>query len=131
MNDLIDAYDEVKEEQSWIKAKLADLEDRSHRNNVKIRGIPESVPPAELPKFVNDLMQAILPSTTPLEISIDRIHRISKLPHLAASVPRDVLMRVHFFRAKEMLLAAARSAGTLPAPFADIQLYPDLSRYTL
>lgn len=29
VNDLVDAYDEVKDDQMWIRAKLADLEDRS------------------------------------------------------------------------------------------------------
>lgn len=75
-------------------------------------------------------MHAILPNATSLEISIDLIHRISKPPHLVALVPSYVLMRVHFFCAKEMLLVAARSAVTLPAPFAEIQLYPDLSKFT-
>lgn len=127
----VDTYDEVKDEQSWIKTKLADLEDRSRRTNVKLRGIPESVLPADLQKYASDLMHAILPIAIPLEISIDHIHRVSKPPHLSASVPREVLMRVHFFHAKEMLLAAARAAVTLPTPFTELQLYPDLSKYTL
>lgn len=74
-------------------------------------------------------MCAILPDATLLEITIDRIHRIAKLPHLAVSVPRDVLMRVHFFHAKEKLLTAARPKSALPAPFDRIQLFPDLSKY--
>lgn len=62
VNDLVDAYDKVIDEQSWIKAKLADLEPQTalNRNNAKIRGIPKSIPPAELPKYANDLMHAIL-----------------------------------------------------------------------
>lgn len=94
VNNLVDAYDEVQEEQSLIKAKLGDLEDRSHHNNVKLCAIPESVPPADLHKYASDLMHAILPAATPLEISIDRIHWLAKPPHLANSVPMDVLMRV-------------------------------------
>lgn len=45
VNDLIDAYKEQADDTDWIKAKLADLEDRSRRNNVKLRGVPESVSP--------------------------------------------------------------------------------------
>lgn len=44
VNDLIDAYTEQKDDSLWIKAKLADLEDLSRRI-IKIRGIPESIPP--------------------------------------------------------------------------------------
>lgn len=48
INDLVDAHDMVEKEHMWIKAKLADLEDGSRRNNVKIRGIPESIQSPEL-----------------------------------------------------------------------------------
>lgn len=36
INDLVDAHDTAEEEQTWIKEKLADLEERSRRNNLKI-----------------------------------------------------------------------------------------------
>lgn len=71
-------------------AKLADLEDRSRRNNVKLWGVPETVPPEDLPKYTRDLMHTILPDASHRDIIIDRIHRIAKPPQLAASVPRDV-----------------------------------------
>lgn len=41
VNDIIDIYEEVKEEQDWVQAKLADLEDRLRRNNVKLRRSPK------------------------------------------------------------------------------------------
>lgn len=62
VNDIIDAVDEVKEEQDWVRAKLADLEN------------------------------TILYDVAPRDIIIDRIHRIAKPSHLAPSVPRDVLI---------------------------------------
>lgn len=65
-----------------MKAKLADLEDRSHRNNVKIRGIPEAVKPAALKDFFTKLMSAILTEAAPPELLIDRIHRLPKPPNL-------------------------------------------------
>lgn len=131
VNDLIDAHDEIKEEQEWVCAKLADLEDRSRRNNVKLRGVPENIPPADLPKFAKDLIHTILPDTSPRDIIIDRIHRIAKPSHLAASIPRDILMRIHFYHIKEKLMIEARSKSPLPRPFEGIQIFPDLSKYTL
>lgn len=47
-NELVDAHNERDDEISWLKAKVADLEDRSRWNNVKIRGIPESVTAPDL-----------------------------------------------------------------------------------
>lgn len=85
----------------------------------------------DLQKVATDLMKNLLPTATPLGLAIDRIHRIAKPPHLAASVPRDVLMRVNFFQTKEALMAAARAKGNLDPPYDNIQLFPDLSKYTL
>lgn len=62
---------------------------------------------------------------------IDRIHRIAKPSHLAASVPRDVLMRIHFYHIKEKLLMGVKAKTPLPAPYTEIQFFPDLSKYTL
>lgn len=76
-------------------------------------------------------MSVVLPEATLLKITIEMIHRIAKPSHLAASVPRDALMRVHFYHTKEKLLTAARHKSPLPAPFNGIQLFPDLSKYTL
>lgn len=131
VNDLIDTYEEVRDEQEWVRAKLADLEDRSRRNNVKLRGVPENVPPADLPKYARDLLHTILPDALPRDIIIDRIHRIAKPSHLAATVPRDVLMRVHFFHVKEKLMYEARNKTQLPRPYDGIQIFPHLSKYTL
>lgn len=131
VNDLIDAHDEIKEEQEWVRAKLADLEDRSRRNNDMLRGVPETILPADLSKYAEDLIHTILPDASPRDIIIDRIHRIAKPTHLAASVPRDVLMRVHFFHIKEKLMMEARSKSPLPRPYEGVQIFPDLSKYVL
>lgn len=36
-------YDHHTEEICFLQAKVVDLEDRSRRNNVKFRGIPETI----------------------------------------------------------------------------------------
>lgn len=131
VNDMIDTLDEVRDEQDWVRAKLANLEDRSRRNNVKLRGVPETIQSAELQNYAKDLIRTILPDISPRDIIVDRIHRIAKPSHLAASVPRDVLMRIHFFHIKEKLMAEARLKSPLPRPYEEIHLFPDLSKYTL
>lgn len=47
-NKLIDAFNGTEEDILAIESKLADLEDRSRRNNVKLRGVAESVLPSDL-----------------------------------------------------------------------------------
>lgn len=107
------------------------LEDRSRRNNVKLRGVPETILPADLPRYAKELMHLVIPEASPRDVIVDRIHRIAKPSHLAASVPRDVLMRVHFYHTKEKLLMGLRDKSPLPSPYTGIQLCPDLSKYTL
>lgn len=57
-NSLVDAYNDQSEEVTWLKAKVADIEDRSCKNYVKIWGIPEAKQPAQLQKYARDLMKA-------------------------------------------------------------------------
>lgn len=131
VNDLIDECKDQSDDNEWIKAKLTDLEDCSRRNNVKIRGVPESIPPSNLHKYVSDMIAKLLPEITPIKRTINRIHRIPKPKHLDASVPRDILMKIHFFSTKEQLLTKARTSQMLPAPYNGVHLYADLSKYTL
>lgn len=114
-----------------MHAKIADLEDRSRQNNLKLRGVPESVPAQELKQYAKDLFHTLVPELTPLDLTIDCIHRIPKPSFLSTEVPRDVLMRVHFFPAKEQILRKSRSLGKLPDPYTNIQIYADLSKYNL
>lgn len=55
INDQVDANDSKEDDIEVIKAKMADIEDRSWRNNVKIRGIPESVQQQDLRKYITQL----------------------------------------------------------------------------
>lgn len=131
VNYLIDTCEDIKEEQAWVQAKLADLEDGSRHNNIKLRGVPESIQPADLPRYAKELMHTILTDASPRDRNINRIPRISKPPHLTASVPRDILIRVHFFHNKEKRLSYARTNSPLPPPYEGIQFFPDLSKLTL
>lgn len=109
MNDLVDAHDEREGENEWIKAKLADMEDRPRRNNLKIRGIPESVQQSDLSLYAATMFKSLLPSLTDLDVTIIRIHRLTKPSHLSDQIPRDVLLRLHFFHAKEHLMSIMRN----------------------
>lgn len=114
-NTLVDADMARCEDITWFKEKLADLEDRSRQNNLKIHGIPESVQLSQLPHFVGDLISAVIPSLSSADLTIDRIHHVPKLSYLPAEIPRDVIMWIHFFQVKAQLLAAFCHPDFLPA----------------
>lgn len=130
-NDMVDVCTEHEDEMQAIHLKLADLEDRSRRNNIKFRNVPESVQPPELVRFLQSLMRALVPDLTDRDLEIDRAHRLPKPPHLPAEKPRDVLARIHFFNAKEKVMFAAKRSPNLPDPFTAIALYTDLSKVTM
>lgn len=77
-NDLLDANFEVEEELKHLKLKVADLESRSRRNNIKFRGIPEIVKNVDLKQFLRRMMIDLLLTIPHQEIAIDRAHRLPK-----------------------------------------------------
>lgn len=79
VNNLIDAHDDQVDDQKWIKDKLADIEDRSRHNNIKICGISETVQALELPSYVRSMIKTLLPDQKNIEMVIDQIHRLPNL----------------------------------------------------
>lgn len=65
------------------------MEDRSRRNNLKIRGIPESVQQSDLGPYAATLFKNLIPSLTDLDVTIDRTHRLPKPSHLSDHISRD------------------------------------------
>lgn len=130
-NSLVDSHNQLEDELDALKAKLADLEDRNRRNNVKFRGIPESVTTAELAPYLQGLIKAVLPTTTTHDLIIDRAHRLPKPKGLPETTPRDTIARIHFFHVKEDLMLTTRKLQQLPDPYQQIKLFADLSQATL
>lgn len=100
-NDMVDAYYDRNDAILNIKTKLADLENRSSRNNVKIRGIPESVKTSESKGYFVNLMKATLPEVPLEELVVDRIHRLPRPKNIPNHLPRDTIVRVHFYHIKD------------------------------
>lgn len=111
------------DEMDAIKAKLADIEDRSRRNNKKMRGVPKSVHQSELCKYASQLFMSILPDLTELDITVHRIHRLPKPSHLPDNIPRDVILCFHFCQVKERLMAASHTKDLFPAQYKDLQFF--------
>lgn len=100
---------------------MADMEDRNRRNNLKIRGIPETVEQGDLLEYATTLFKEILPDLTDLDVIIDRIHRLPKPSYLANQIPRDVILQLHFYHAKEKLMSAMRTKDNIPPQHQNLQ----------
>ncbi|CAH2248011.1 Hypothetical predicted protein [Pelobates cultripes] len=82
------------------EAKLADLEDRSRQNKLRLRGVPETVPVGDLQAYVADLFRHLCPDIPAEMFLLDRIHRVAKARTAPPTAPRDVLLRAHYHHIK-------------------------------
>lgn len=130
INDLVDANDSKEDDVEVIKAKMADTEDRSRRNNV-IRAIPESVQQQDLHKYVTQLFNMMMPDMSALDPTVGRIHRLPKPTYLSDKIPRDAVLRLHFYPTKKRLMAVSRQRDQIPTPYSNVQFYADLSQYMI
>lgn len=108
-----------------------DIENRSRRNNIRIRGIPETIDHNDLHGAVTAIFNQILqqPKDTPIEL--DRVHRTSGPRSSDSSFVRDTLCRVHFYKVKEEIMKAASTQDSIRLNDTPVMLLPDLSRQTL
>lgn len=127
----MDSYNNHNTEIHKINTKLADLEDRSRRNNIKFKGFPENVTDSLLNDFLHQFMSELLPEAGNTDLTIDRAHCIPKPPFLADTISRDVLAIIHFFHIKEKVMKASRANPTLSRKFSGIILYTVLSAATI
>lgn len=130
-NTLVDDHSNKSEEIAWLKRSVADFKDRSRRNNIKIRGIPETIPATQLLPYTQALFSTLLPALSAQDLIVDWIHWVPKPSFLPETTPRDVLFRVHYYHVKEQILMTSCRAENKHPQYAELQLLPDLSRHML
>lgn len=118
------------EEIQQLKNKIADLEDRSMRNNIKFRGSLNRSPIVIWYLTFSSSFMKLLPDHNLQDFIIDRLHRIFKLKHLPASVPRDVLASIHLFHIKAHIMLSASFMKSHPEPYTQLSLFTDVLVYT-
>ncbi|XP_069610846.1 formyl peptide receptor 2-like [Ranitomeya imitator] len=82
-SDLWEAHDNLQLLVTKTHAETLDLEDRSRRNNVKLRGIAEKVGADDLRAFLQDFVISVLPLYSKDDIVIDQIdwRQLAKSKH--------------------------------------------------
>lgn len=119
------------EQLAEVQLHAEDLENRSRRQNIRFRGIPEATGPENLIETVRALIHTILDGALPASLEFDRVHRALGPKHTDMERPRDVLCRLHRYSHKEQIMRAARLKGPVDFDGAQISVYPDVSRATL
>ena len=113
-----------------MQLKLEDLENRSRRDNIRIKHLEENVEGTDMSNYVQRLFQSLIPENTN-PIRIDRVHRVGRPDTRSNRGPRDVLVKLHDFRTKEDILLAARGREKVDFDGQTCALYQDLSAATL
>lgn len=120
-NDLVDGFSDRDTALYLINAKLADLEDQFWRNYKKKNwGIPKTVTQPLFHEFLCQLWLLISLLTG----------WIRSLSRLSFQIPSSVLMRIHFYHAKEQAMTATGKKPKMSKKITGISLYANLSAAT-
>lgn len=71
-----------------------------------------------------------MPDIAEHRMELDRAHRALQPPRLDG-LPRDIIVKPHFFSVKEEIMRRARSSDNLKLMGHKIQIFADLSPYTV
>lgn len=115
----------LREQLDQANTKIEDLENRSRRYNFRLRGLPESI--TDLEDTVHTLMRDLILGISPHHLELDRVHRALTAPR-TDGLPRDVLVKPHFYRIKERIMSEARSKGAISLLGHQAQIFNRPSR---
>uniref|UniRef100_A0A8C5WEX0 Uncharacterized protein n=1 Tax=Leptobrachium leishanense TaxID=445787 RepID=A0A8C5WEX0_9ANUR len=113
-----------------LEQQVEDLSKRSRRNNLRLRGLPESVTSSALGETVMTMLMTLLPDYTADQLLLDRVHRALRARAAPPAGPRDVIFRFHYFTSKVAVLRALRHSP-LVYQDAELQIFQDLAPSTL
>lgn len=101
------------------------------RNNVKFKGISESVQVADLNVYLHQLLRNHILAAINYELTIKRAHRLPTPKFLAKVMPRDIIAKIHFFHIKEQAMIASRKETSLTGKFKGVTLFANLLQFTI
>ncbi|CAH2285191.1 Hypothetical predicted protein [Pelobates cultripes] len=129
-NDLLIQSSEWGTRLDALEVAFEDLINRSRRNNIKIRGIPETRDEGPVQNLVLEIFRPLLPDIPEPRWEIDRAHRLSGGPRRNDERPRDIIVRFHYHSTKD---AVVRKCRGMEAIYREkvLQIFQDLSPSTL
>lgn len=116
---------------SMLAMQLVDLENRNRRDNIRVRGVPETVKSADLLPMVTSIFNVYLKRDPGEYIEIDRLHRAPGRRQGNGERPRDIIVKMHYSATKEDIMRQARERGPQMIEGAEVLLLQDLSKKTL
>uniref|UniRef100_A0A6Q2ZP90 L1 transposable element RRM domain-containing protein n=1 Tax=Esox lucius TaxID=8010 RepID=A0A6Q2ZP90_ESOLU len=121
-------YDKSAARLTTLEEKIADLEDRSRRDNVRIMNLPESVEAANLTTYITGSLPVWFPSLSDVKPEIMRAHRIG--PPNNSGRPRTVIMKMLRYTDRDSILRAFRKSP-IKVDGKDVRFAADYSAFTM
>lgn len=121
----------IKKPLSEHTLKMADMEDRMRRNNIRLVGLPEGVEGSHPEEFLEEWLKVhMAPGTFTAMFAIERAHRVPGKPPPKGATPRPMIAKILHFRDRENILKGARTGPELKFHNYRISIYPDFSATT-
>ncbi|XP_053571730.1 protein fantom [Bombina bombina] len=111
--------------------KLEDLENMERRQNLRIRGVPESVLTSSIPGYLQELFTHIKGAPYDQPIQFDRAHRALRPKSLDPKKPRDIILKFKDYSQKEEVSQLAHKQRSINFQDSNIQIFADLAPRTL
>ncbi|KAJ1152683.1 hypothetical protein NDU88_005458 [Pleurodeles waltl] len=130
VEDQVAALPDQETELRSLRAKITDLEDRSHRDNIRFFGIPERKEGSDIRIF----LQLLLPDLFGIEFSpppeFQRAHRIGPPYKATSDKPRPIIACFLRHEQARQVLSAAKTHGPVSLDGHEIRVAADFSRLT-
>lgn len=114
-----------------LLCQLDDMENRSRRANIRIRGLPEATGAKDIIPTLEGIFREILGLPNTVAIEIDRAHRALRPPSQDMNNPRDVICKLHKYTLKDRIMQKMRGKPYFDFDGAQLASYQDISRRTL
>ncbi|CAH2292600.1 Hypothetical predicted protein [Pelobates cultripes] len=114
-----------------LRLHVEDLDNRSRRNNIRVRGLRETAGSENLRETLTPLFNIILNRPPEACLYIDKAHCALRPKPPPAALPRDVICYIQDVQLKEDNMKGARTERTWRYKGQNVELYNDLSHLTL
>ncbi|CAH2297448.1 Hypothetical predicted protein [Pelobates cultripes] len=117
----------------FLQRKIEDLDNRGRRNNLRIRGLPETQEgeTEDIILLLTGLFNKILGRPLDTVIKFDRTHRAIRPRALSQDTTRDIICKIHHFPLKEAILQKARRLRNIKHGDHQVLIFQDLTQSTL
>ncbi|XP_044146854.1 uncharacterized protein LOC122935155 [Bufo gargarizans] len=124
-------FQAIQQRMNGLCNSLEDQENRGRRNNLRFRGIPETVDTGDIANTVVQICMSLLGPESAHEVILERAHRALRPKPAPSAPPRDIICKFLSFPVKEAIILKARQSGKVSWDGQDIQIFQDLAQSTL